>query len=127
MTRARLGALLVTFFVTAGCGRWAGQWENWGVQDKQPEAEAAQVPTQAFVYQYVPLSEGQAFTALPGQAVDVGGRQWVASYGTVQIPRGLLKQVGSAAGIGISALSWDQPPYDRLYVPMTSGAYTELR
>lgn len=126
MTRVSLGVTLVTVFATAGCGRWAGQWENWGNQEKQPEAEAAQVATQAFVYQYVPLTANQTFTALPGQAVDVGGRQWVAGYGKKLIADAMLKPVGSSGGVGISALSWDQPPYDRLYVKVAPGQYTVL-
>lgn len=127
MTRVSLGVALAAVFATAGCGRWAGQWENWGNQKKEPEAQAAQTPTQAFVYQYVPLTAGQAFAALPGQAVEVGGRQWVAGYGKTTVPDAMLKPVGNAGGIAVSALSWDQPPYDKLYVKTGPGQYTTLQ
>jgi hypothetical protein len=114
--------------VSAGCGAWAGQWENWGNEKKQDESVASSAKPGSFVYEAIPLTPGQPFSGLPGQTVEVAGRQWVAAYGNTPVPDHFLKPVGSAGSAAVSALSWDEPPYDQLYIKTTQpGQYIVLQ
>ena len=57
VNRAGLGLAIALSVTLVGCGRWAGQWENWGNERKQPEADAKDSQPPAFVYQYVPPAD----------------------------------------------------------------------
>jgi hypothetical protein len=123
----RTGLVVGGLTVSAGCGPWAGQWENWGNSRKDNQAAAKYLAPQAFVYEPARLQPEQAFQALPGQSVELGGRNWVAVHGQQRIPDRLLTPAGSAGAVQVFRLSWDDAPYDQLYVQRSPGIYSELR
>ena len=125
---AGLSVAIALSVTLVGCGSWAGQWENWGNERKQPEADAKENQPQAFVYQYVPPADSVHFSALPSQAISIAGRQWVAGYEIAQVPDAMLKPLGRAGNVFVYASSWDRAPYDRLYVKtVAAGQYIVLR
>jgi hypothetical protein len=127
LARWQPAALAACLLGAAGCGPWAGQWENWGNSRKDNEAAARYLAPQAFVYQATRHEPGQPFQALPGQSVELGGRQWVVAPGQQRLPDRLVTAAGSADGVQVFRLSWDDAPYDRLYVQRAPGSYSELR
>jgi hypothetical protein len=122
----RTGLLVASVAFIPGCGPWAGQWENWGNSRKDAESSAMHLAPAAFVYEQVQLQPDQPFQALPGQSIELGGRQWVAARGQQRIPDRLLAPVGNAGGVPVFRLAWDDAPYDQLYVQRSPGIYSEL-
>ena len=126
-------ALIAGFCVvaTAGCGEYAGQWQNWGATQRKEEYNSEKfskfIAPQSFVYEMSRVDATGKFSGQPGEAVNIGGRTWSAGYESLRIPQNMLRPVGSAGGAQIFALSWDDPPYDALYTPGTGGGFTILR
>ncbi|NJD10458.1 MAG: hypothetical protein FIB01_08510 [Gemmatimonadetes bacterium] len=57
------------------------------------------------------------YQALPDSApvLQVAGHRWQATAPIETIEARLLAAVGNANGTAVYALTWDKPPYDRLY------------
>ena len=49
--------------------------------------------------------------------VAIAGRAYIVSGRAHEVPRDMLRPVGSYQGRPLYALSWDQQPFDRLYTP----------
>ena len=51
----------------------------------------------------------------------VGGARWQTTGPPETVPQRLLRPVASTSGIQLYALSWDEPPYSRLYAAGPEG------
>jgi len=120
--------------------------EDVGLEDRNLEFEAARdrAPS-ALVMAVHPTSAAAAHvvagaetTAPVAGAGELGAemRRPVAISGRVYIPSGrpqdvapdMMRPVGSFGGQAFSALSWDEPPYDRLYtMDRRTGDWFELQ
>jgi hypothetical protein len=51
----------------------------------------------------------------------MGGARWQTTGPPETVPQRLLRPVASTSGIQLYALSWDEPPYSRLYAAGPEG------
>lgn len=71
--------------------------------------------------------EPEAPAGVPREITDVAGRNWIVTAAERAVPATTLRPAGSVAARPIYVLSWDEPPYDRLFVPTRPGLYVEYR
>jgi hypothetical protein len=102
--RARgAGLLLVTGALSLGC-------RDNGLPDRNLPLDQAQRRT--FNY---PAYQPYAGAV---EVWELAGHRWQASARVETIQARLLRSVANANGTAVYALSWDQPPHDRLYTPV---------
>ena len=83
--------------------------------------EAMSAPSSYEVY------EGSSALTDPAAAVITMQRQrWMTAGFAPHVPREMLEPVASAGGRPLYALSWDDPPFTRLYLEGPGGELREL-
>ncbi|MFO7261195.1 MAG: hypothetical protein DIU52_008555 [bacterium] len=98
-----------------------------GFPDLVPAEEARTRPPEPLVEQTARvLPEPPA--GLPAEISGVAGRTWVIAARDQRLPASALRPAGLAvAGREVYVLTWDEPPYERLFVPSRPGVYVEYR
>jgi hypothetical protein len=116
----RKTAIAVLIFVVAGLAGCNG------FPTPIPAEEARVQPPKPLVEQTsrVPMEPP---AGLPLEIMGVAGRNWIFAS-TQQAELGAaLRQAGSVGGRPVYTFAWDEPPYDRLLVPVMPGVYAEYR
>lgn len=104
-----MAIMLFGVLLLGGCGM--DRTEN------NPVAEAQQAPLSDLLAAVTaPVADGA------GQALVVDGRLWVPAGLAITLREERMRPVGSASGLTVHARSWDQPPYDELFVRLEPGA-----
>ena len=74
-------------------------------------------PAVFWAYQAVnPASQRKAYEGRTGDRFTLGDQAFIVEFPEFAGSPALLKPVGSTAGAPVSALRWDDPPYDGLVV-----------
>jgi hypothetical protein len=132
----------------SGSGRFGrGGWLAWlalgalpGCQDvglpgrNTAEGQAAVQPFRYVVYDMAAPAgaPGETVTEIApatdaASAAPARSQHWLPSGATVAIPDRLLRPVGGTGASVVYALSWDTPPYDRLFAAAReAGVYHPL-
>jgi hypothetical protein len=108
--RLALGVTCVLALATGAC-------RDMGLRGNVPLAEAE---TRTFRYSVYAATEPGAEAEL----VAVGGATWMAAGTAESLPDRLFTPVPDAPQV--HALTWDRPPYDRLYVRRDDGSWLPL-
>jgi hypothetical protein len=100
---------------------WAGTGcRDSGLPGRNTRVEDAMRQTGGY-----PVYEAAAPGVDPSAAAFVmGGVRWQTTGPPETVPQRLLRPVASTSGIQLYALTWDEPPYSRLYA---AGPEGELR
>ena len=67
-----------------------------------------------------------AAVAVPPEGITLMERHFVAGGRMHQLSRTMLRQIAASGGTGVYALTWDEPPYDRLFVQADAGSWREV-
>lgn len=81
-----------------------------------PLAVARTRPVQFWAYQAVNPAQRKAYEGRTGDLFALGGQSFIVQFPDFAGPPTLLRPVGSAGGSNVLALTWDQPPFEQLYV-----------
>ncbi|HEX7049204.1 MAG TPA: hypothetical protein VF188_03245 [Longimicrobiales bacterium] len=63
---------------------------------------------------------------IPTEPVELAGRRWQATPTEYSLPTEMVRPVGTADGLELYALAWDEEPFDRLLTPVRPGSWREL-
>jgi len=115
--RTAIAVLIFTAAGVAGCN---------GFPTLIPAEEARVQPPKPLVQQTqrVPTEPP---AGLPVEITGVAGRNWLITATRHTVPASALRPAGSAGARPVYTFAWDEPPYDRLLVPVTPGVYAEYR
>lgn len=88
-----------------------------------PYAQAENAPSVYWAYQPVNPDSPKAYEVATDRRFQFDGRTWIVAFPRYNLPASSLRNVGTADGLQLSALTWDKAPYDKLYVPAGGGSW----
>lgn len=109
----------VAWLVVLPVGAAAG-CQDVGLPDRNtPEAEASERDFRYVVYDAAGAGSHEVVTemmpAAGGTPAAARSQHWLAAAERVQIPATLIRAVGGSGESALYALTWDAPPYERLF------------
>ena len=108
----RTGTLVLAAFALVGC-------QDMGLEDNVPLREAMEQPPKELVAEVMAPSE------VADRQLVVDGRLWVPSGLPLTLQQSEIRPVGASNGQTVYARSWDEEPYDELFVPLGADAPTD--
>ncbi len=88
-----------------------------------PYDQAENAPTPQWAYQAADPKNPKPYEAHTDKRFSYAGRTWVVAFPRYALPAGSMRSVGTVDGLQVSALAWDDAPYDQLFVPAGGGSW----